>query len=170
MAGPPRGTHTKTQTEDHYTVWALKWSGKCTACTLEQPKPPFFKHMVHNRRGNQDVPVYTRRQHGFVFTPLDMVDIYFLEFEHFKWSAETDPEGVWGLEGVLWAFWWSLRLRRRGEFTGLDQGLRLRPNKVILCLHFWTLPPLDDLRRREREKEENVKQDKMREHYLNNKW
>lgn len=65
-------------------------------------------------------------------------------------ETDTDPEGVGGLEGVLWFLWRCLRLRRRRELAGLDQGLRIWPDIVVLCLHLGSLPPLDDLGRKER--------------------
>lgn len=68
----------------------------------------------------------------------------------------THPQGVWVLEGVLRVLRRGLRLRRRRQLAGLDQGLRLRPDKVVLCLHIWSLPPLDDLRRRRGRREIKV--------------
>lgn len=39
-AGRPRGTHTKTQTDDHQTICAVKGSENGTACPLEKPNRP----------------------------------------------------------------------------------------------------------------------------------
>lgn len=123
-------------------LYAL-WSG------VRKPNHPSLN--TYCRRANasdRDSAVYTRWQDSFVLTSPGMVGICLILR---VWvEAETDPERVGGL--VLWSLWRSLRLRRRGEFTGLDQGLRLRPDKVILCLHLWTLPPLDDLREEESER------------------
>lgn len=53
-AGPPRGTHTKTQ-----TICAVKWSEEGTACTLEKNKPPFFEHNQRANPSGQESAVYT---------------------------------------------------------------------------------------------------------------
>lgn len=114
-------------------------------------KPPFFKHMVHNRGANspgRDPAAHTRWQDAFILASMDVFGTSRVSTVCVE--AETDPEGVGGLEGVLWSLRRSLRLRRRGELAGLNQGLRLRPDKVILRLHLWALPPLNDLRRKGR--------------------
>ncbi len=92
--------------------------------------------MVRNRRAYPSGQQFTPADRpGFVLTSADMVGI-FRVLTACAEAAETDPEGVGSLEGVLWSLRRCLRLRRRrGELTGLDQGLRLRPDKVILCLH-----------------------------------
>ena len=129
--GSPRGRHTKTQTGTLH----------CMCCEMEWEKT---NHPSLNTYSDRDSAFNTGWKDSFVLTSPGMVGICLI----FRvWvEAETDPERVGGL--VLWSLWRSLRLRRRGEFTGLDQGLRLRPDKVILCLHLWALPPLDDLRGR----------------------
>lgn len=153
-AVPPRGTHTKTQTEEHYAACAVKWSEKCTACTLGKPNHPSLNTWCTTEE--RILLVKTRQltpadRTSFVLTSADMAGIFRVLTACVE-PAETDPEGVGG--PVLWSLRRSLRLRRRGEFTGLDQGLRLRPDKVVLCLHLWTLPPLDDLSRKERKEGE----------------
>lgn len=64
-----------------------------------------------------------------------------------KLGKQTDPEWEGSPGRVLL---WGVGLWGRSPSTGHNQRLRLWPDKIILCLHLWTFPPLDDLRGKER--------------------
>lgn len=147
LGGPEEHTQKHRQTTIKYMCCERKWAWY--SVSTGKTKPPFFKHTVHNRGANspgRDSAAHTRWRDASILASPDVFGTF--RVLTVCAEAETDPEGAGGLEGVLWSLRRSLRLRWRGELAGLNQGLRLRPDKIILCLHLWALPPLNDLRRK----------------------